>query len=107
MANVWFRNNIHPDKTFIGCISKGVDFLGYHFLDGVLSASEKTVAKITETAARLYEQKGHRNQPTPLGQYLTRWNAWFRGGLGDLNLCFTFLSHPQPGKTSQSSQDQR
>ena len=24
-------NDLHPDKTFIGRIDKGFDFLGYHF----------------------------------------------------------------------------
>jgi retron-type reverse transcriptase len=96
------RLDIHPDKTFIGRISKGFDFLGYHFLDGVLSAAGKTVAKMTETAARLYEQKGQRHQPTPFGQYLTRWNAWFRGGLGDLRLRLPFLSQPQPCVASEA-----
>jgi RNA-directed DNA polymerase len=80
------RLDIHPDKTFIGRTSRGFDFLGYHFLDGVLRAADKTVAKMTETAARLYEQKGRGTKPTPLGQYLTRWAAWLRGGLGDIIL---------------------
>lgn len=92
----------HPDKTFIGRIVRGFDFLGYLFRDGVLSAAGKTVAKMKESAARLYEQKGRRNQPTPLGQYLTRWNAWFRGVLVDLNLCFPLLPHPQCRKTSET-----
>jgi retron-type reverse transcriptase len=94
----------HPDKTFIGRIAKGFDFLGYHFLDGALRAAEKTFAKMTETAARLYEQKGHRDKPTPLGQYLTRWNAWFRGGLGDLDLRRPFLPHPQSCKRCAASE---
>jgi RNA-directed DNA polymerase len=25
------RLETHPDKTFVGCIEKGGDFLGYHF----------------------------------------------------------------------------
>ncbi|WP_135505237.1 reverse transcriptase/maturase family protein [Roseovarius aestuariivivens] len=97
----------HPDKTFIGRIARGFDFLGYHFRDGVLSAAGKTVAKMKECIARLYEQKGRRNQPTPLGQYLTRWNGWFRGGLGGLNLRFPLLPHPQPGETGKARQDKR
>lgn len=66
------RLDIHPDKTFIGRIKKGFDFLGYYFFDGVLRAAEKTVTKMKEIAARLYEQKECREEPTPLGQYLTR-----------------------------------
>ena len=103
------RLDIHPDKTFIGRASKGFDFLGYHFLDGVISAAEKTVAKMTETAARLYEQKGHKDNPTPLGQYLTRWNGWFRSGLGDLCLSRPYLAFaddhqpPEPGRKQRQS----
>jgi RNA-directed DNA polymerase len=81
----------HPDKTFIGRIVKGFDFLGYHFVDGVLRAAHATTRKMYETAARLYEQKGRRTKPTPLGQYLTRWNAWFRSGLRGIELRGAFL----------------
>lgn len=31
--------------------------------------------ELTETAARLFEQKPRSKEPTPLGRYLTRWNA--------------------------------
>lgn len=92
------RLDLHPDKTFIGRIEKGFDFLGYHFRNGALCVAKRAFAKMRETAARLYEQKGRRITPTPLGQYLTRWNAWFRGGLGDLDLRSPLLPHPQSGK---------
>lgn len=68
------------------------DFLGYHFFDRVFSVAAKALTKMTETAARRYEQKGHRTKPTPLGQYLTRWNAWFRSGLGELDQRGPFFS---------------
>ncbi len=96
------RSTSHPDKTFIGRTSRGFDFLGYHFLDGVLRAADKTVGKMTETAARLYEQKGRGTNPTPLGQYLTRWAAWLRGGLGDIILrepCLPAADHDAPTGT--------
>lgn len=99
----------HPNKTFIGRISRGFDFLGYHFFEGTLSAAQKTTRKMYETAVRLYEQKGHRTKPTPLGQYLTRWNARFRGGLSGIELRCAFLpafecgNGPEPGQEEQSS----
>lgn len=98
--------DIHPDKTFIGRASKGFDFLGYHFLDGVLSAAKTTIAKMTEIASRLYEQKGRRDDPAPLGQYLTRWNRWFQGGLGDLMLAPPFPSYPKTCQARKSRQQQ-
>jgi hypothetical protein len=33
----------HPDKTFIGRIERGFDFLGYHFSPAGLSVAEKTI----------------------------------------------------------------
>lgn len=107
MAMVWsmldgLRLDTHPDKTFIGRISKVFDFPGDHILDSVLSAAGQTVTKMKENATRLYEQKGHRTQATPIGQYLTRRTTWFRGGLGDPDLRGPFLSHPRSGDASQA-----
>jgi hypothetical protein len=45
-----------PDKTFIGCIVRGFDFLGYHFGPEGLSVAKATLGKFVERAARLYEQ---------------------------------------------------
>lgn len=95
---------MHPDKTFIGRSERGFDFLGYHFLDGALGAAKKPIDKMTETAARLYEQKRRRHEPSPLGQYLTRWNAWFRGGLDGLNLRSVFLPATQGGHAAKGRQ---
>ena len=44
----------HPDKTFIGRIAKGFDFLGYSFEPKWLIAP-KTLANFLERAIRLYE----------------------------------------------------
>ena len=98
----------HPDKTFVGRIARGFDFLGYHFFEGRVSVASKTLCKMYETAARLYEQKGHRNQPTPPifsgPQYLTRWNAWFQGGLRGIELRGMFLSALEGRDASESRQ---
>jgi len=47
----------HPDKTYIGKIDKGFDFLGYHFSPDGLSIAEKTIENFYERATRLLEQK--------------------------------------------------
>ncbi len=75
----------HPDKTFIGRIEKGFDFLGYHFgLEG-LSVAKETLTKFVERATRLYEQEQERpDGPSMLGMYVRRWNGWLKGGLGNL-----------------------
>ena len=46
----------HPEKTFIGRIEKGFDFLGYHFSPEGLSVAEKTIEKFLARAVRLYEK---------------------------------------------------
>ena len=94
----------HPDKTFIGRIDRGFDFLGYHFsrdADGeqALGLAAVTVAKFKEKLFRLYEQARHATasarsgrprgtEPsssdsiaTHINNYERRWLAWARGGL--------------------------
>jgi len=107
VVNGFFREldlSQHPDKTFIGRIDRGFDFLGYHFsrdADGVpaLGLAAVTVAKFKEILFRLYEQarrarasarsgRPRGTEPptsdsteTQLFIYMRRWLAWARGGL--------------------------
>jgi len=46
----------HPDKTFIGRIAKGFDFLGYSFEPKGLSIVPKTLANFLGRMTQLYEQ---------------------------------------------------
>ncbi len=46
----------HPDKTFIGKIERGFDFLGYHFSRHGLRVAEATIRRFVERATRLYER---------------------------------------------------
>ena len=46
----------HPDKTFIGRIAKGFDFLGYSFEPKGLSIAPKTLANFLDRKTQLYEQ---------------------------------------------------
>jgi len=46
----------HPDKTFIGRIAKGFDFLGYSFEPKGLSIAPKTLANFLDRMTQLYEQ---------------------------------------------------
>lgn len=48
---------IHPDKTFIGRIEKGFDFLGYHFSRQPIRLATKTVRLFVARLYRLYEQQ--------------------------------------------------
>jgi hypothetical protein len=72
----------HPDKTFIGRIERGFDFLGYHFSARGVRVSSATLARFLERAARLYEQGPW--EPGGLLRacsFVRRWMGWASGGL--------------------------
>ena len=52
----------HPDKTFVGKIEKGFDFLGYHFGVEGLNVAERTIPAFIEKASRLREQEPRRQR---------------------------------------------
>ena len=83
----------HPDKTFIGRIEKGFDFLGFHFNRDGLTVAKATIEKFVARAARLYEQdRKEPSGPSRLGMYVRRWVAWSGAGLGEANS----VPSPQP-----------
>ena len=55
----------HPDKTFIGRIERGFDFLGSHFRPDRLSVAAKTIENFVARAIRLYEQEPGGRVPPP------------------------------------------
>ena len=71
----------HPDKTFIGKIEKGFDFLGYHFSPDGLSIAEKTIENFYARATQLYEQKPRGGNASRLELYVKRWKRWTCAGL--------------------------
>ena len=76
----------HPDKTFIGKIERGFDFLGYRFGYRVLELAEATIERFIEQATRLYEQGRRERVKAPLlGRYVRRWLGWAIGGFADLH----------------------
>lgn len=73
----------HPDKTFIGRIERGFDFLGYLLCPGALQPAHSTLDNFFANVARLYE----RNLSAPrkakqMGDYVRNWLAWLLGGWG-------------------------
>ena len=75
----------HPDKTFIGRIERGFDFLGYHFGPAGLTVAAKTIANFIEKASQLYEQKRSAVlAATALEMYVRRWIRWARSECLDL-----------------------
>lgn len=72
----------HPDKTFIGRIAKGFDFLGYQFGKYYLTPSKRTQVNHTRLYLRLYEQKkSHPQWMAFLDKYRQRWLSWVYAGI--------------------------
>jgi RNA-directed DNA polymerase len=70
----------HPDKTFIGRVERGFDFLGFDFSPaGVTGSSERSEARYTENISRLYEQGASEER---VERYRQNWLRWRRGILG-------------------------
>ncbi|MCP4989046.1 MAG: hypothetical protein GY928_24210 [Colwellia sp.] len=74
----------HPDKTFIGRVERGFDFLGYFIRPGVLRVSRGTFVRFTERISRLYEQGADIDR---IGEYVRHWFKWAKSGLG-FSRCF-------------------
>ncbi|MEH2000890.1 MAG: reverse transcriptase/maturase family protein [Nostoc sp.] len=72
------RLSLHPDKTFIGSIARGFDFLGYWFAPLGLGVAPKTVERFVERVSRLYEQGADFCR---IGEYVRRWWRWVRSGV--------------------------
>jgi hypothetical protein len=70
----------HPDKTFIGRISRGFDFLGHAFTPVGLEVPPQTVERCVKRVSRLYEQGV---DPIHIGAYVRRWHRWAKSGLRD------------------------
>ena len=76
------RLDKHPDKTFIGSLAKGFDFLGYHFRPGCFTVAAKTLAHFVARVHQLYEREREKpcGSSTP-GAYVRRYRRWVRAGL--------------------------
>jgi hypothetical protein len=82
---VRLKLHTHPDKTFIGRIERGFDFLGYHYSRKPLQLAASTVRHFVARLHRLYEQqKTAPEGAAVLGEYVTRWLRWTRAGLREL-----------------------
>jgi RNA-directed DNA polymerase len=72
----------HPDKTDIGRISNGFDFLGYQFGQEKITVSKRTVQNHIRRITQLYEQKKHLpNWQMLLDDYRQHWVTWVLSGI--------------------------
>ncbi len=85
---------MHPDKTFIGRIERGFDFLGYYFGPEGLTLAAKTIEPFVARAIRLYEQdRKEPLSPSRFGLYVRRWVGWARFGRNSSKISTPCLGH--------------
>lgn len=74
----------HPDKTFIGRVEKGFDWMGFWFTDkGCTSVTPRAVSNCLTKLRRLYEQARRHPSVTldaRVAGYLSHWSRWARSG---------------------------
>jgi RNA-directed DNA polymerase len=72
----------HPDKTTIGRITNGFDFLGYQFGQEKKTVSKRTLENHIRRITQLYEQKKHLpNWKMLLDDYRQHWVTWVYSGI--------------------------
>jgi hypothetical protein len=72
----------HPQKTFIGRIERGFDFLGYHVSPAGLTVARETMARFVRRVTQLYEgEPGESFDSARLGDYVSRWTRGVRAGV--------------------------
>ncbi len=66
-----------PDKTFIGRVERGFDFLGFRLSPQGVTVAEASWGRFRERALRLYEQDRREPRGSPrLETYVRRWRGW-------------------------------
>jgi len=68
---------MHPNKTFLGCIKKGFDFLGVHFGD----APEISNTSLINHRTKLAQRYARGASAACIGDYVARWTSWCTGVL--------------------------
>ena len=71
----------HPDKTFIGRVSRGFDFLGYLLTPAGLEVAPRAVERCVERVSRLYERGAGLVR---IGAYVRCWQRWAMSGLREM-----------------------
>ncbi len=77
----------HPDKTFIGRVEKGFDWLGYRFdATGLCAVAQATLEHFAIKRRQLYEQArrirlSRQETQQRVAAYIDRWQRWVVAGL--------------------------
>ena len=92
-----------PNKTSIGIIERGFDFLGYRFSGKTLALARTTYERFMEHIRRLYEQKKTAlERAAVLDEYVTHWLRWVYSGLHGLDVFVSFPSDYTESEQAQS-----
>lgn len=100
-----FQFEQHPDKTFIGRVSKGFDWMGFWFTDrGCVSIAPRALSNHTKKLRWLYEQVRKlpvEKQVIRIERYLVRWECWQNSIIGSLRPTThkLFRQVPSPAKS--------
>jgi hypothetical protein len=93
----------HPDKTFIGRIGKGFDFLGYEITTGgIVGIAQRTLDGFVKRVTQLYEQGA---TACRIGDYIRRWLRWVRSGWGKLVAIRISSAFANPRRPSQPNKN--
>jgi len=68
---------LRPEKTCIGRVDCGFDWLGFRVTPGGVEPSAESVQRFEEKARRLYERDP--GDTSRIGGYVQRWEAWAAG----------------------------
>ena len=79
---------LHPDKTYIGRISKGFDYLGYHFEKQGITSSKKTIENCQAKLSKLFEQGATQER---IRAYCRRFKDWLTASF-EPDICITLLN---------------
>ncbi len=82
----------HPDKTFIGKVERGFNFLGYFLKPGILRVAVDTIKRFANRIIQLYEQGADEDR---IGEYVRNWHRWVRAGLVTIRRRI-FYRYPPP-----------
>ena len=66
------------DKTWIGRVAKGFDFLGYRLSPDDMTVAERSFKRMTEKLRLLYEQGADQARRR---SYVTHWLKWAQSGV--------------------------
>jgi hypothetical protein len=69
----------HPDKTFIGRVERGFDFLGYFLQPKKLEVALSTLKRFGNRITLLYEQGA---DYVRIEKYVWHWLKWVRSEIG-------------------------